>query len=235
MATRIKFYPKSHTYRFGKQKLTSVTTFISQYFAPFEKKKIAKLKAFLSRRAGDMEKATQRYWIQHWKQLTDHGTRVHDCLERYVRGEALTEQEREEPKVLCGIQWFDENYLTGDRVEAEKIVYNTDLGLAGTVDLVIHKKEGLHLVDWKTNKEIKSEGYRGQKAREPLSHMEDCNLSKYSLQLNIYAHMLALEGYTIDKLTLVHLTDTGYVEYDIPIMYKEIWELFTAILKDENK
>ena len=94
---KLRFYPKSHTYYFGKNKLSSVTTLLKDYFQLFDSKGLAKKIAggFKYRNknkktAGvtvtDLEKtkATQRYWLNEWKEAAEHGTRVHSFLEKYI-------------------------------------------------------------------------------------------------------------------------------------------------------
>jgi hypothetical protein len=53
----------------------------------------------------------------------------------------------------------------------------------------------VHITDYKTNKEIKTEGYvnwQGERSKmlPPVSHLDDCNLNHYSLQLSLYLYMI---------------------------------------------
>jgi hypothetical protein len=67
-----------------------------------------------------------------------------------------------------------------------------DIGLAGSVDFVGRLPDGTYAVmDWKRSKELPNKmdnrnNKYGKNAKYPLSHLDDCDGSKYCLQLNMY-------------------------------------------------
>ena len=88
------------------------------------------------------------------------------------------------------------------------------------------------IYDWKRSKEISFENRFGQTSKTKcIRHMEDCNYSHYSLQLNVYRRILQ-EKYNmkITKLALVVLhPDNPYENYeviDVPMLDKEIEDLW---------
>jgi len=107
----------------------------------------------------------------------------------------------------------------------ELIVHDEELGLAGTIDLVVETPDGLVLIDWKTNKKITTKGYNNKKALEPIEDLDDCHLVKYSLQLSLYAYMLERQGWKIDMLLLVHLIDGLAVSIEVPYVKERVEEL----------
>jgi ATP-dependent exoDNAse (exonuclease V) beta subunit len=229
MKTKLKFVAKTHKYSIGENTLTSVTQFISQFFKEFNENEMAKIMSFVSKKKGIKGQGI-RYWKKHWKQMSQHGTRVHQFLEEYITlGEKDTYTEPDTQKILAGISYLA---LTKEALgkewefKPEVKIFNESLGMAGTIDLMIVKNKEVYLVDWKTNKKIEMIGYKGAKAKAPVSHLPDCNYVKYSLQLNLYRHLLEQQGYTIKGMTLVHLLpDSTYVSYDIPVMKKEVEDI----------
>ena len=72
-------------------------------------------------------------------------------------------------------------------VRAEIVVGDKEWGVTGMIDqLFFNEKSGkLEIWDWKTNKAIKKEN-KWQQFKEPLSHLDVCELNTYSLQLSFY-------------------------------------------------
>ena len=70
------------------------------------------------------------------------------------------------------------------------------LRLAGQIDLLVISGNTFYIMDWKTNKEIKTKsGFNTQtkstsKMLYPLNNIDDCNYWHYTLQLSIYAWMI---------------------------------------------
>lgn len=69
------------------------------------------------------------------------------------------------------------------------------LGICGQSDLVEVIDGVVHITDYKTNKEIRSTSFKdweglSQKMNPPVSHLDDCNLNHYNLQLSIYMYMI---------------------------------------------
>jgi len=219
---KIKFYPKAHTYWLGKQKMESVTNWIGNFFPKFDAKGIArKLSKFKVNR---QRKHGVRYWLKEWKEAALHGSRVHQLMEWEVTGQFVDDLvslgyiERDFKKANQGCLWlekFDENEYDEFIQAPELIMYDEELGLAGTIDLAVFKDNKVTLIDYKTNKKISKDCY-GKKGYKVLKDMDASNINKYSLQLTMYAYMLERKGWEIDKLILVHLMEDKYKEYEIP-------------------
>ena len=248
---KVQFYEKSHKYKLKKRYLTGVTTFLGQFFEKFDANKMAKLKAFLAKRAGEKGKGV-RYWKKLWKESAEHGTRVHSLIEeiinRYKINSAVslglnprspdTLDTRKTGQAL--------NYLNGvleegwTDIKTEEILYDEELGLAGQVDLIIEDNGVLNIYDYKTNKTINLLGYKGKrdkerkKAKKPISHLDDCNYQKYTLQMSLYAYMLERKGYKIGTLTLLHLKENEVVPYKCYYLKEEIEKLLKYVAEKRN-
>jgi ATP-dependent exoDNAse (exonuclease V) beta subunit len=52
------------------------------------------------------------------------------------------------------------------------------------------KSQWLEIWDYKTNKEIKTSNNYGNKMLHPISHLDECEMNTYSLQLGLYKHII---------------------------------------------
>lgn len=225
MTKKLKFVKKTHTYTVGETVLVSVTKFISQFFKEFNEKEMAKFMAMISRKKGIKGQGI-RYWKKHWKEMSQHGTRVHQFLETYIEtGAEEVLDATDLMKIQAGMKYVQEvkERLKGYEFKPEVKIFDEKLGLAGTIDVMVVKGKDVYLIDWKTNKKIEQTGYKGAKAKAPVSHLPDCNYIKYSLQLNLYRHLLEQQGYKVRGMSLVHLLpDSNYKAYEIPVMEHEV-------------
>jgi hypothetical protein len=71
----------------------------------------------------------------------------------------------------------------------------------------------VHILDYKTNKEIKKESYKNwegisQKMTGPCSNLDDCNFNHYALQLSAYMYIILKHNpkYKPGKLILHHIS-----------------------------
>jgi hypothetical protein len=110
-----------------------------------------------------------------------------------------------------GIKFAPEQKLI-EGVYPEHMVYLKSMGLCGQADLVEVVNGCINIHDYKTNKEIKTEGYTNwegitNKLYKPVNHLDDCNLMHYNLQLSIYAYIIKKHNpeLKIGKLTIQHV------------------------------
>jgi hypothetical protein len=236
----VTFYPGSHKYKLGKRELTSCTQFLKDYFQPFDENKIAKLCAMGAKRRGEKGKGV-RFWKREWKLARDRGTRCHYLMEQYLydmEGEPNTLHDTEKydtvelEKFGHGSTWIDEYYEKyGDKiihVIPEYIVYDEELGIAGQVDMLVTREDDegnvvIDVIDWKFTKKI--EWARNGKAKDPISHLNDCNGIKYTLQLSTYAYILEKQGRVLGDLILPHITEEKCKAYGIEYRREEVERL----------
>jgi catalase len=87
------------------------------------------------------------------------------------------------------------------------------------------------IVDWKRSKEIKKTN-RWQHGKSIFQHLEDCNYIHYTLQLNIYRHILETKynKKIIDMFLVVcHPTYTTSEIHPIKFLPSEISALWTQL------
>lgn len=234
----ITFNAEAHAYYTDQvSPLTSVTTFVKHYFPPFDAPAVA---AHVAQRDGKTVDMVLAEWKHNGDEAAAMGTRVHEHVERLIQGLPaihVAQSERERGIMQAGssaVAWLLGNgwQLLG----AELIVFSENLGLAGTIDLAMRDDSGeLWLLDWKTNKKITVEGYNGATALRPISHLPDCHMSQYSLQLSTYERLLRVEGY-IDydepvNRALIHLQPSGeWHAIPVPYLHKEVSDMLVDLL-----
>lgn len=113
---------------------------------------------------------------------------------------------------------------------SELILWNDKYGVSGTSDIVIIETDGniryVDVDDWKTNKKLNRRGFGWEKGRPkmmkyPLHHLEECELTTYSLQLSLYTWMLEEMGFTPRYRRLYHnpQKDPNSPSEEIPVDY----------------
>jgi len=200
----------THTYRLSREpglEFVSCTEFIGRFFESFDGPEIAaRLVASSPRYRG----RTVQSILDEWQQAADDGSRVHAEIEQSL----TSERDALSDRASHAVAWLKEA-LPAARYDylPERIVYSEELRIAGTVDLVARERDSgdCVLVDWKTNKKITREPFRGKRGiRGPARQLDDCHVVRYGLQLSLYHYLLETE-YGIDpgKQLLVHLGPWG--------------------------
>ncbi len=227
----VLFNPKYHSYRMKDtdQKLTGVTTFIKRFFPKFDTEKIA---LDVSRKRGVCPNELKKEWKTKGQQASLDGDNVHEYSEYIFGNGKKVEPINERTKLLfvqldnVSIELINRGYIP---FATEKIIFSSSLGLSGTIDLIMTKQpDGIFLIiDFKTSEEMLI--YNPfQNAFKPINHLEDSNLTHYSLQLNLYQYILESEKYfdfepdiTFKKI-IIHLTENSFVPYVCKDMKDEI-------------
>ena len=115
----------------------------------------------------------------------------------------------------------------------EWTIYNEELKLAGSIDMVYENPDGtLEIYDWKRVKEITKVNIWNKYAiTKSICHFPDTNFWHYALQLNTYKAILE-DRYEkiVTKLCLVRIhpdaEENSYELIAVPILKKEIMDLF---------
>lgn len=165
--------------------ISGITDFIKQYTHPFETEKIAKGVAF-KRRRDDGWQGTWKDIADEWKTegvlAAQYGTMIHDEIEEFAETGELTGSDVQ--------QAFIELADGYDVVYPELTVVNPVLEVATQIDMVLHDGAGYLVWDWKTNKRIRFEGFKGQKMLPPFDDYDESEYYKYSMQISFAVHAL---------------------------------------------
>jgi ATP-dependent exoDNAse (exonuclease V) beta subunit len=118
----------------------------------------------------------------------------------------------------------------------EWMIYDEDVRLAGSIDMVYENEDGtLSIYDWKRCKSINRINMYNKFALTPcISELHDTNFWHYTLQLNTYKHILERKyGKQVTNLYLVQLhpevEENNYVILPVPILTEQMNELFEMI------
>jgi hypothetical protein len=222
----LHFDEASHTYTYDGRELVSVTQFLGRFFEIFDAPRIARRVVTNpnSKYHGRDPDELVAEWEAGGRQARELGTLLHSNIQQQlvdgeVRGEKIDEFRHFEA-FIAGKDWHP--------LMVEEQVFCAEAGIAGTVDAVFEQPNGdVVICDWKRAKKMKFDN-RWQKAKPPIQHLDDCDLSKYSLQLSLYRHLLRdrLAGRNV-SLMLINFTDR-FTEIPIREHHDEIQALLAT-------
>jgi hypothetical protein len=198
----LKFYPDKHKYTSedGIDWL-SVTSLISNFKQPFDADAIA-LKSSKNKKSkwyGMTPEEIKEAWKAEAKRATDLGTWYHNCREQDICEFQTIERQGVTVPIFKPVEIdhikHSPNQKLVDGVYPEHMVYLKSAGICGQSDLVEVINGVVNITDYKTNKEIKVEGFTNwegvtQKMAHPVSHLDDCHLNHYALQLSMYMFII---------------------------------------------
>lgn len=209
--SHIKFFEKDHHYEIdGEKAAISVSQLISRFEKPFDKEGVAQT---VAKRDGKTINDVLKEW--EWKKnySCHKGSEFHLIVEQFfqrrvfpINRDSLIGFLTDSPVGENNKKFIDEyynqmalliknfqgfyNWWKEDHIllKSEFVVGDRETKVCGTIDNVSYnKKTGeLILFDYKTNKEIKREGFRGETMLPPINTVQKCELGKYSLQLWLY-------------------------------------------------
>lgn len=93
-------------------------------------------------------------------------------------------------------------------VANEFVVYDSKCGLCGTIDFLAYNMitDSYAIIDWKTSKDFKTTGFKGETLLAPFEDIQACNTSEYAIQLSLYKYLLTKKlDIKIDELILFQL------------------------------
>ena len=241
-----------------KIKWTSVTGFIGLFKPKFNRdlqaKKSSKNKK--SKWYGMTPKEIKDAWDSETNRAIELGNWYHNQREENLCEFNTIERDGVEVPIIrpivdkSGIKIAPEQKLSNG-VYPEHFVYLKSLGLCGQADLVSIVDGVINILDYKTNKEIKEKGYTNwegitSKMFNPVSHLDECNLNHYNLQMSLYAYIIKKHNpkLKVGKLQIQHVVfeKEGENEFGYPItkyndqnepIIKEIKIYDLPYLKDE--
>jgi len=271
----LQFTPNNHKYTSIDPNESidwlSVTSFISNFKQPFDADKIAE-KSSKSRKSkwfGMKPDEIKAAWKNEANRATTLGTWYHNQREADICEIHTMERQGKtipifKPVEKEGIKYSPVQKLT-DGVYPEHMVYLRSAGICGQSDLVEVVDGKVHITDYKTNKEIKTEGYVNwegisQKMSPPVAHLDDCHLNHYALQLSMYLFIILKHNPKLapGTLTIHHILFeeagrdrfnnpisavdnhgnpivTDVVQYDLPYLKAEVISLIHWLQDNRDK
>jgi hypothetical protein len=229
----LKFTAHNHKYTSADDiNWLSVTSLLSNFKQPFDADGIA-VKVAKSKKSkwyGMTPTEIKEAWKAEAKRATDLGTWYHNQREADIC--EIQNMERHgvtvpifKPIEVDGVKHSPEQKLK-EGVYPEHMVYLKSAGICGQSDLVEVINNEVHITDYKTNKEIKIEGFTNwegisQKLSAPVAHLDDCHLNHYALQLSMYMFIILKHNPKLSAgtLTIHHILfeEAGRDRFDNPI------------------
>lgn len=230
---RIKFDPVEHRYFIdGNPDTISVTQLIDKFFPEFDAPYWAPIKAA---QRGISTDDILAEWEAKRIDSANKGTALHEAIENYYNNKNHDSNTKEFRHFLS----FKQRFSGMKPFRSEWRIFDEDLLVAGTIDMVYIKEDGsLYMFDWKRSEKvvksdgsIKNENY--QFAFGELSHLGDNSFNRYCLQQNIYKAILEKrykQKISSMNLLVMHENYDRYHHIPIPNMDKEINYIFTYAL-----
>ena len=258
----IVFNAEDHSYKSIDQteeiNWISVTTLVGQFKKSVDAKAVAErvTKNKKSKWYGIPAAKIQEIWINEGLRATTLGTFYHNQREADLCSFASLELEGITIPVIQplpeneGLKYAP-NQKLDDGVYPEHMVYLRSAGICGQSDLVEVVNGCVNIIDYKTNKEIKTEAFKNyegisDKLQFPLTHLDDCNFNHYAIQLSIYMYIMLKHNPKLKpgKMFIHHVLFEieGEDEFGYPItkytpegdpMVKEVIPMEIPYLKDE--
>ena len=240
----ISFIEHDHIYNIEgmTESAISITTFIHTFFPKFDGELMAEkvISSNNPKYIGMTKEEIVKLWADQGQDAAHQGTEMHRLIEEYINGALQPFPDEPEFKYFMN---FWRHILSYRYIpfRTEWVVYDEEYNIAGCIDLVFKLPTGEYAIcDWKRSKEIKKVN-KYAKGFPPLSHLDDCNLNHYALQLNCYRHILEKHyGVLIIVMFLVilHPNNSDFVVITVPRIEKEVelmWETRKKVHLISNK
>ena len=204
----IRLDEKTHTYYKGNQIYTSVSHINKRFIQDFDTDTITERTAIKrgveKQDLIDLWEAEKNYsnWLGHF---------IHKWIEDYYN--KIYRELPNDPHLINRINKFNNMFASHlhklTPIAFEKIVYLEDKKIAGTIDSLFLFKGKLYMIDWKTNKKIKTDNDNHfNMLLPPFENEKENELNKYSLQQSMYSIMLERVGLKVEKKLICYLGET---------------------------
>jgi hypothetical protein len=216
----IRFDPEKHSYIDDQsQAYLSSTKLIGMYKPPFDGPTAA-AKATKNRKSKWYKMPVEQI-LEVWSQESNRslvlGNWYHDQREKDLLSCKTISYNNFDLPIYTSHYNTDGYKIAGDQklvdgIYPEHFIYLASAAIAGQSDRVTISGGRVDILDYKTNKEIKTQGFKNyegitQKMLFPLSHLDDCNLNHYTLQLSLYMYIILKHNpiLTPGNLTIQHV------------------------------
>ncbi len=224
----VTFDKEQHSYHHVDTKLQGATDYLKQFYKSFPLEAIAKKCAASW---GVSEQDITDIWDTNSKLTSSFGTVIHNALDYYEKykdiGKTIQESRGDEynyalpkhPFLRSIILDFIEINKVQGKVYTEVLITNIEKGICGQGDrltMVDEENKVCRVGDYKINVDCE-EISKSQKVLPPLEALPSNKLSKYQIQLSIYANMLQLSGWTVEALD-VYVYENGWKYYQLEVL-----------------
>lgn len=207
----LSFEEKEHKYFVEEEPIKiSVSGLISQYYEKFNAHEVS---AKVSQRTGVPQTMILQDWLDINKESIERGHRVHSFGELYQFDRSLKPSCPQEEAIVKFWQEVPEHIIP---VAAELRMYHFKELYAGTADIILFdtKTQTYIIADYKTNKDL-YKNFKGKTMTGVFSHLLDCPLNHYVIQLSYYQILLEQVGVQVGRRVIIWLgLDGNYTLID---------------------
>jgi hypothetical protein len=207
----LSFAEKEHKYFVEEEPIKiSVSGLISQYYEKFNAHEVS---AKVSQRTGVPQTMILQDWLDINKESIERGHRVHSFGELYQFDRSLKPSCPQEEAIVKFWQEVPEHIIP---VAAELRMYHFKELYAGTADIILFdtKTQTYIIADYKTNKDL-YKNFKGKTMTGVFSHLLDCPLNHYVIQLSYYQILLEQVGVQVGRRVIIWLgLDGNYTLID---------------------
>ena len=213
-----------HEYSFEEKKLRGATSIVSDFTKGFDAQVVSK-SCEASWKVG--AEAIQDMWKSNGVASSSFGSAIHEALEHYFNyktiGETIQKNTDKEdnpalpkhPLLKRIIQEFEALNSFKGEVLQEVLITDVKNGRCGQIDrlLILDKaKKVCRIQDYKVN--VDAEAITSScKLKAPYNELPANKLSKYQLQMSVYAEMLENSGWRVDGLD-AYVLEEGWKHYE---------------------
>lgn len=231
----MQFIETTHKYIDNGKEYTPVTYFIKSFqeYVDWDAKCREKAK-----KLGITYEELRAQWDKTRDDAASRGTEFHRIKEQeYLNGKGIVIDNTLCPvssaEIVNGIKHDDNMVLSDNTVYVEKLIWSNKYMVCGQADLIEVVNGKIYIKDYKTNAELKFEGFKNKRMKAPINHMQDCNMSHYYLQLNTYMHMLMQKNRHLKfggmEILHVKFNEDGshkITPYPVPKLINEVKAMF---------
>jgi len=231
-AKKLKFSAEAHKYTIGNMELISVSALVEMYKEQFDA--TGEITARCAAKKGITPREMADEWKAKNKESTDKGTEIHQICENFLKGyDTLPEGITQEIALKVPLIKATCEELKPYLISSEQIIYNEEIGVAGTTDALCYYNGKVDIFDFKTDKKpIEVDDNRYNKYfLPPLQDLPANSFYYYALKMSIYKHILELDGFDVNTLGLLHIRKDKIEEIILPNLK---WEVL-MILDDYKK
>jgi len=225
----VDFEPVSHTYTYNGKKLSGASGLTASFYKPFDAVKISEACG----KAWEQDPADiQGLWKSNGDVVSLFGTAVHKALEHSFEfgdlGVSISKKKKDgsnpaiikHPYIWGIVDDFKGLYASlkfKGEVVTEAFISDVENGFCGQADRVlITGKKKCRIQDYKVNVEAEVESPK-MKALKPFDTLPKNKITKYQIQMSIYANMLQKSGWEVEGLD-VFVLDDGWKHHSLEVL-----------------
>ena len=225
----IEFEPIGHTYQHQNKKLVGVTDYIKKFYKSFD---VDAVSSVLESKWGVPQQVIRDLWEANGKTTSDLGNLIDKTLEYYEKfksyGEIISSQQKEEtnyclPKHPVLRKIVEEFYAMvkdgNDKVLTQVMLTSVKDGICGQADrirIIDAEKKICRIQDFKVNIEAEKIDKKS-KVLAPFDTLPANKISKYQLQMSIYANLLQKSGWQVEGLDAFVYENT-WRHFELPVL-----------------